>query len=217
MYIKTIYISSTLILTMEFIMVQEYFNENEKMRGESVIHHKKLNGVDVTEMEDLIADIKEDSKIANFTFRASNDWLNGANSLTRLDSFYGAGKEWEHEETFSVEADEPKVMLGSDKAPSPGELVLSALSSCLATSIAYHGAAKDIKVDSISGEYEGDVDLQGFLGLSTTVNKGFKEINVSLKVKTSADESIVEELVKMSPVYEMLTNPVKVNLEIQTF
>jgi uncharacterized OsmC-like protein len=109
------------------------------------------------------------------------------------------------------------MMLGSDKALSPRELILSALSSCLATSLTYHGTAKDIKIDSISGEYEGDVDLQGFLGLSTTVNKGFKKTNVSLKVKTPADESKVEELVKMSPVYEMLTNPVKVNSKILTY
>jgi uncharacterized OsmC-like protein len=202
---------------MEFIMVQEYFNENERIKENPKSKHTMLNGVDVTEMEQMIIDIKDDPYMANFTFRASNDWINGANSRTRLDSFYGAGKEWEHEETFIVEADEPKVMLGTDKAASPGELVLTALASCLATSVSYHGAAKDIKIESIKGEYEGDVDLQGFLGLNTTVNKGFKEINVSLKVKTSADESIVADLVKMSPVYEMLTNPVKVNLEIQTF
>jgi hypothetical protein len=58
MYIKQNIHFMTLIFTMEFNIVQEYFNENEneneneKIRGNSVIHHEKLNGVDVTEMED---------------------------------------------------------------------------------------------------------------------------------------------------------------------
>ena len=41
-------------------MVQEYFNENERIKENPKSKHTMLNGVDVTEMEQMIIDIKDD-------------------------------------------------------------------------------------------------------------------------------------------------------------
>ncbi|MDX1471949.1 MAG: OsmC family peroxiredoxin, partial [Flavobacteriaceae bacterium] len=62
---------------------------------------------------------------------------------------------------------------------------------------------------------EGDVDLQGFLGIDQDVRKGFEGITVNIKVKSDASAEQLEELARFSPVFDVVTNPTPVNLKIE--
>lgn len=178
----------------------------------------EINGVNLERLNETVSNIKADPSLAKFKFRAENNWVNCAYNRIDIKPFYGCGKEYtDRDVRFTLEADSPDILLGSDKASDPVEYVLGALSSCLTTTIAYHGAARGITINKLSSTYEGDLDLQGFLGLSENVKKGFKEIRVQFNVETDANESTLRELIKFSPVYEMVSAgvPVKVNFNIK--
>jgi uncharacterized OsmC-like protein len=173
------------------------------------------NGVDVVALKETIAAVQEQPELAKFKFRATNKWVDGANSRTTIEGFYGAKEEHKHKKTYVLEADEPEVLLGGDKGVGPGEYLLAALSACVTTGIAYHAAARGIHIESIEASLEGDIDLRGFLGLSDEVPKGFKNIDFSLKVKSDASLEQIKELTEFSPILESVTKPVSVNLKVE--
>ena len=177
---------------------------------------KTKNGVDMTAFAETIEAVKGQPDLAKFRLRASNKWINCGQNQTKIEGFYGAGEEHSHLSSFEHDADEPLPLLGHDKATSPGEYLLVALASCVSTSIVYHAAAQGIQIDSVESSLEGNLDLQGFLGLSTEVNKGFEDITVTLKIKRDASAEQLEELAKMSPIADTVTRPVPVKVKIET-
>lgn len=172
---------------------------------------KELNGVNLERLNETVSNIKGDLDLAKFKFRTENHWVNGAYNRIDIKPFYGCGKDYNDRDVrFSIEADSPDILLGTDKATDPVGYLLGALSSCLTTTIAYHSAAKGITINKLSSTFEGDIDLQGFLGLSGTVKKGFKEIRVNFDFEINASESELREIIKFSPVYEMVSAGVPV-------
>ena len=177
----------------------------------------ELNGVNLERLSETINAIKSDSNLAHFKFRAANEWVSCGYNRTEIKPFYGAGKEFSDRDVrFTLEADSPEVLLGTDKATDAVEYLLQALSACLTTTIVYHSAAKGFTIHKLSSTYEGDLDLHGFLGLSDKIKKGFSEIRVKFNVETDANESDLKELIKFSPVYEMVSAgvPVKVDFNV---
>jgi uncharacterized OsmC-like protein len=174
-----------------------------------------LNGVNVTKLGQTIEAVKQNTEIAQFKFRARNQWDVGAHNQATLEGFYGACQEMEHKAPFKLDADEPLVLLGQEKSPNPAEYVLAGLSACMTTALAYNAAARGLKIDDISSEYEGDVDLRGFLGIDPNVRPGYREIRVKFKVKGDLDEATVQELVRSSPVLDTLANPVRIKIEVE--
>jgi len=175
-----------------------------------------LNGVNVTKLGQTIEAIQENPEIAQFKFRARNKWDNGGHNQAKVDTFYGACQEMEHDNPFTFEMDEPAVLLGADNGANPVELILSGLSGCMTTTLAYHAAARGLKIDEIESSFEGDIDLHGLLDLDPEVRSGYREIRVKFKVKGEADAEVVKELITMSPVYNTLAEPVKIVIDIET-
>lgn len=174
-----------------------------------------LNGVNVTKLGQTIAAVKQSPEIAKFKFRARNQWDIGGHNVATVDSFYGTSQEWQHKQPFVMHADEPPVLLGEDNGANPVEFVLAGLSGCMTTTLAYHAAGRGLKIEDISSEFEGDIDLQGLLGTNPTVRSGYKEIRVKFKVKGDADEATIQELVRKSPVFDTLANPVRIKIEVE--
>ena len=74
------------------------------------------------------------------------------------------------------------MLLGNDMGPNPVEYALTSLAACVTTSIVYHAAAKGITIRSMESRLEGDIDLQGFLGIRDDVPRGYKEIRMYVKI-----------------------------------
>jgi len=129
--------------------------------------------------------------------------------------FYGPCQEMKHKQSFTMHADEPAVLLGQDNGANPVEFVLAGLSGCMTTTLAYHAASRGLNIESIKSEYEGDIDLQGLLDLDPKVRPGYREIRVKFKVKGDADEATIRELLRKSPVYDTLANPVRIKIEVE--
>ena len=175
-----------------------------------------VNGVDVTALGETIQAVQKQPELAEFKFRADNLWRGGSQNRNTIKGFYGTYQEISHEQPFELNADEPPVLLGKGEAANPVEYLLTALASCMTTSLAYHAAAKGIEVEGIESSYEGDIDAQGFLDLDPKVRNGFKEIRAQFKVKSEADKEKLTELINKSPVFDIVTNPTPVKVSVVT-
>ncbi|WP_370476473.1 OsmC family protein [Tamlana flava] len=173
------------------------------------------NGVNVDQLVETIGHIQEQPELAKFEFRAKNNWIDGGHCVSSIKGFYGAGQEdATREETFTMECSHPHVLLGKDEAATPPEVVLHALSSCLTGAMVYHAAANGIDIEGAESTIKGTADLHGFLGLDPEVRTGFNGITMQLKVKSDASAEQLENLAKFSPVFDMITNPTPVKIEI---
>jgi uncharacterized OsmC-like protein len=177
-----------------------------------------LNGIDVEGLMSTIDNVRARPDLGNFKFRARTQWLEGGHSRTTITDFDGAGQTHRHGKPFVVESDEPHVLLGGDRAPSPVLYLLHSLAGCLAASIAYHAAARGINIEQIETQLEGDIDLRGFLGLDEKVRPGYKQIRVKMRIKADCPESQLKEIAqlgpKYSPVYNTITSAIPVEFEL---
>jgi uncharacterized OsmC-like protein len=129
---------------------------------------------------------------------------------------YGVGQELSRANPFVLEADEPPVLLGKDKAANPLEYLLHALASCLTTSMVYHAAVRGIHIDEVESSLEGDIDLHGFLELDKNVRNGYQGIRVNFNIKADVPDEKLQEVGQLgpghSPVFDSLTNGVPVTV-----
>jgi len=175
------------------------------------------NGVNVTALYETLEAVKATPLIADFRFRASNKWMGGDRNHTTITGFRGACAEQTHQMgPFEMDNAEPPVLLGGGEAPNPVEWVLHALAGCLTTTMVYHAAARGIEIGEVSSELEGDLDLRGFLGLSNKVRKGYHTVRVRMKVQSDADPETLKALAQYSPVYDIVSNSLPVEVTVET-
>lgn len=175
-----------------------------------------LNGVNVTRLGQTIEAIRQKPELASFKFRARNQWDFGIHTVATISDFYGTCQDLQHKAPFVLDSDEPAVLLGEDTGAGAAEYILAGLSACLTGTLVYHASARGLKIEDIQSEYEGDVDLRGFLDLDPKVRNGYREIRVKFKVKGDLDEATVRELLSKSPIYDTLANPVRIKIEVET-
>ena len=177
-----------------------------------------INGVDTARLQTTIAAIQSDPQIAGFQFRVANRWDNGGLNRSRVEGYFGAKEEMSHAKTFELVNDEPPVLLSGDKAANPVEYVLHALAGCLTTTLVYHAAARGISVEAVTSRFEGDLDLQGFLGLTKAVRNGFSAIRVSFSIDGDLSDEQKRELIaiaqEFSPVFDIVSNGVPVSVSL---
>jgi uncharacterized OsmC-like protein len=177
-----------------------------------------MNGVNVEQLVETINLIKENPELAQFEFRSKSEWEGGGRCVTKIESFYGAGSEQQHQRTHTLAGDEPEVLLGHDTGPNAVETVLAALASCLAVGYAYNAAAQGIEIRDLNFEVDGRLDLHAFLGLRDDVRPGYESIRVRWSVDSPASREQLIELCeyvqRTSPVIDIITNRVPVSVEL---
>ena len=178
------------------------------------------NGVDTATLFATINAVKEQRDLARFQFRATNTWMSGTHSRSSISSFYGAGQEMAHVTTFDFDADHPVVLTGKDNGPTPVEFMLVGLAGCLTAGLANIAAARGVTLHSVESTVEGDIDLQGILGLSREVRNGYQQIRVSFRIDADASPEKIRELVAQSQarsaVFDIITNQVPVTISVTT-
>lgn len=179
----------------------------------------KINGVNVDQLIATIDVIKSNPDMASCHFRAVNRWQDGGHCQTTIKDFDVGGRtDDSRDKPFVLDADEPPVLMGENRGANPVEHVLTALSSCVTTTLIYNAAAQGVKIDAVESQLEGDLDLRGLLGLSENVRNGYQNIRITFKIKSDAPREKLQELValaqKRSPVFDIVTNqtPVQVAL-----
>jgi uncharacterized OsmC-like protein len=179
---------------------------------------KKMNGLDTKQMFETIEVLKSQPELARFQFRNSNQWISGGHNRSTIQGFYGPGKEDDSRtEPFVFDNGEPPVLLGNNEGANPVEFLLHALAGCVTTTLVLHAAARGIRLDSVSTEMEGEIDLQGLLGLDESVSPGYEQIRMKLDIKADCSDEELDDLLafvrKHSPVCETVCRPVPVVVE----
>ena len=176
------------------------------------------NGVNVEALINAREALTDAPEAAQFKWRATCEWKNGTHSNTTVEGYFGLGEEHKHRTTFDFEADHPEVFASEDNGATPVEIVLVGLASCLTAGVAAIAQYREIQLRSVIAVVEGGMDIQGILGIDGDVRNGFDGIKVTYKIDADASDDDIKALVaqsqKRSAVYDIVTNPTNVTVEV---
>ena len=176
------------------------------------------NGVNVQALLDAREVLKGAPEAAQFTWKATSEWQNGVHTTTKIQNFFGLGAEQNHKAETVLEADHPEVFAAPDDAITPIEYLLVGLTSCLTAGVASVAQNRGIQLRSVKATIEGNHDIRGILGADSDVRNGFNDIKVNFSIDADASPEEIEALVaqsqKRSAVFDALTNPTDVTVEV---
>jgi uncharacterized OsmC-like protein len=176
------------------------------------------NGVNVQALLDAREALREAPAATKFTWRASCKWVNGTYSTATVSNYFGLGEEQAHKTETTFEADHPEIFASEDRGITPIEYLLVGLASCLTAGIASVAQNRGVQLRSVESRLEGQMDIQGILGMDSDVRNGYDDIKVVFDIDADASQEDIEAIVaqsqKRSAVYDALTNPVNVSVEV---
>ncbi len=177
------------------------------------------NGVNVEALVAAREALTEAPEAGRFRWRAGCEWKNGTYRHSTVEGFFGLGEEQARKKTFTFDADHPEVFASEDLGATPVEYVLVGLASCLTAGIAAVAQYRDIQLNSVTATIEGDMDIQGILGIDDEVRNGFDGIRITYDIDANASrediEAVVAQSQKRSAVYDIVTSPTNVTVEIK--
>ena len=176
------------------------------------------NGVNVQALLDARAALTDAPEAAAFQWRARAEWVAGTHTRTTVEGFSGLGAEQSHRQPFVVDTDHPELFASEDHGMTPVEMVLAGLAGCLTAGIASVATNRGVQLRSVAATVSGDMDLQGILGIDPDVRNGFDGITVKYEIDADAPRSDIEAIVaqsqKRSAVFDVVTNPTNVVVEV---
>jgi uncharacterized OsmC-like protein len=171
-----------------------------------------VNGLDVDNLMKVVGAVKENWEKGKTVWKATTSWKGGFKVETCSRD-------------FTLLADEPEMLCGTNMAANPVEMVLQAYGACLTIGYAMNAAVRGIVLDDIKIDLEGEIDLPGFLGLEAPENlkmaklPGFKNITVTVKMRSRTDKKTLEALhqhvIATSPVGVTLSRPVAIKATLE--
>lgn len=176
------------------------------------------NGVNVEALLGAREAMTEAPVAAQFQWRARGEWVNGTHTRTTVEDYFGAGEEQGHKESFTLDTDHPELFASEDKGMTPAEMVLVGLSGCLTAGVAAVATRRGIQLRTVTATIEGDMDIQGILGIDSDVRNGFGEIRVRYEIDADATRAeiaaVVAQSQKRSAVFDAISNPTNVVVEV---
>ena len=164
-----------------------------------------VNGVPVQNVKDLVNAVQDDPSNGATKWGAVTTWKGGFNCESKIRD-------------HTIHMNEPDALGGTDTAPNMVETVLAAYGSCLTVGYTMNAALRGIDIRELSVELEGDLDLQGFFGLSEDVPAGFSSIHAKVHLDADATpeeiEALHEHVLKTSPVGCILSKPLQITTEL---
>jgi len=176
------------------------------------------NGVNVEALLGAREALTAAPPAGQFVFSATNEWISGTHSRTTVDRFFGLGTEQAHRQPYSVETDHPEIFAAADNGPTPPEMMLMGLAGCLTAGVASVAQNRGIQLRSVKATVEGNLDIAGILGIDPEVRNGYSGITVRYEIDADASreeiQAVVAQSQKRSAVYDVITNPTGVVVEV---
>ncbi|MHB8845826.1 MAG: OsmC family protein [Nitrospirota bacterium] len=170
-----------------------------------------VNGLETDKLMQVVETVKKNWEVGRTVWKASTSWKGGFKVETCSRD-------------FKLLADEPEMLCGTNMAANPVEMVLQAYGACLTIGYAMNAAVRDIKIDDIKIDLEGEIDLPGFLGLEAPEKlkmdklPGFKNITAKVWITSSAGAKTLQDLhnhvIATSPVGMTLARPVAIKADL---
>ena len=176
------------------------------------------NGVNVEALLSAREALTAAPEAAQFIWRATSEWQDGTHTKSNVRGFFGLGEDQSHLQDFVFDTDHPEIFASEDKGATPVELMLVGLAGCLTAGIAAVAQNRNIQLNSVTATLEAGMDMQGILGIDPDVRNGFDGIKVNYRIdaEASADDiaAIVAQSQKRSAVFDIITNPTNVTVEV---
>ena len=176
------------------------------------------NGVNVEALLGAREALTDAPAAAEFIWSANSDWVNGTHTRASVKGFRGLGEEQSHRTEFTFDSDHPEVFASEDNGATPVEYVLVGLAGCLTAGVASVAQNRAIQLRRVSATIEGRMDIQGILGIDSDVRNGFDDVTVKFDIDADATPEEIEALVaqsqKRSAVFDIITNPTQVNVQV---
>lgn len=176
----------------------------------------KINDIDTDALFHTIDAVKADPSKGSCKFFANTEWQHGTVSATRISRYRLGGQEIL--QNYTIQADEPHDLLGTDTAPNPQMLLYAALNSCVLNTFVVNASAKGIRLDSVKLDLEGELDLRGFLAIDASINPGYNELTLVCKVKGNGTKQQYAECLeagtKYSPNFQSITRGVPIHYRL---
>ena len=178
------------------------------------------NGVNVEALLGARDALTAAPEAAQFEWRATCEWQNGTHSSSSVESYFGLGEEQSHNKRYSFDTDHPELFASEDIGATPVEYILVGLAGCLTAGVASVAQNREIQLRRVSATLEGKMDVRGILGIDSDVRNGFSSIKVTYDIDADASPDDIRALVaqsqKRSAVYDVITNPTDVQVEVRT-
>ena len=175
-----------------------------------------INGIDLEGLGRMVEQIKNDKTKGFVQFKVATAWKGQTRSEARVKSYVMDGVEIPRE--FSIVADEPQELLGQNTAPNPQELLMAAFNACIMVGYVANAAAMGVRLENVEIETEGELNLRGFLGIDANVKPGYDSIRYRVRLTGSGTreqyQAIHEQVLKTSPNYFNVSQPVRVDAEL---
>jgi uncharacterized OsmC-like protein len=170
-----------------------------------------VNGIDLAALDETIAAISADPALGQVAFRVKTDWKGQTKSESTVDSYTLSGQVVPR--SFTIVADEPHELLGTNAAPNPQELLMSAVNACMVVGYVAQASVRGIALDGCRIETEGELDLRGFLGIEETVPAGYRRISYTVFLEGDGTREQYEEIhqavMATSPNYFNMAQPIQ--------
>lgn len=172
-----------------------------------------VNDLDLTALGAVVEDIAADPSKALVRFAVSTRWTGQTGSTSTVRGYDIAGEHVARE--FEIRADEPRELLGTNSAPNPQELLMSALNACMTVGYVAGAATRGITLEKLEIETSGELDLRGFLGLDDSVPPGYEKLDYIVHIAGNGTPEqfadIHRTVMATSPNYFNIARPIQIN------
>jgi len=172
-----------------------------------------LNGIDLPALGEFVEQVKTDSAKGAVRFRVTTRWSGQTRSETTVDGYELGGEPIERR--FKVIADEPFELLGTNTAPNPQELLMTALNACMAVGYVAQASVHGIELRMLEIETVGQLDLRGFLGIDENVAPGYRQLDYTVRIGGNGTpeqfREIHQAVKKTSPNFFNMSQPICLN------
>jgi uncharacterized OsmC-like protein len=182
---------------------------------------KIRNGVNLDNLEALIAAVKDNRYLSQVRFMARSEWKGGTKAEVTISELTAGGQNVAGpQRSFKVLVDEPPQLGGTDEAPDPVEYLAAGLCGCLTAGIASNAALFGTDLEKIEVSVEIDYDFIGLLGLDRSVPTSATELKYTVRIKGAPGASpeavrkAKEIIDRKSPVANTIRHPIRVSTEI---
>jgi uncharacterized OsmC-like protein len=178
-----------------------------------MVSNTTVNDIDLTALGGMVEAIQADPAKAKAAFHVTSRWMGQTRSETTVEAITLGGERIARD--FRIVADEPNELLGTNAAPNPQELLMSAVNACMLVGYVAGAALAGIALDRLEIETRGELDLRGFLGLSDDVPAGYRTIDYDVRISGNGTPeqfaAIHETVMATSPNYFNMSRPVRMN------